>query len=178
MIVHVNSILYDRGKVYLGQGMDFGIRLSCPECWYLVDVMLPEQVVARTVLVCSIDNDVIPVGPSLHSAACDCLSKAVIGCPDPYSAEQLYEKLKAFTLYMPPWQWHEIEAALPLFPKVSGESAQHLFELYGGVVRAVLARGHLPAAYSGLQAALSEASPDKILRQVSSPSRKVGCPDE
>jgi len=94
----------------------------------------------------------------------------------PCSAEQLYEKFKALTLYMPPWQWGEIEAALPLFPGVIKEFAEQLFKQYGGVVRAVLARGHLPAAHSTLQAALSEASPDKILQQVSGPSRKVGRP--
>ena len=76
-------MLCDRGKVYQGQGLDFRTELSSPECWYLVDVTLPEQVVARTILICSIDNDVIPVGPVLHSAACNCLSKAVSGCSNP-----------------------------------------------------------------------------------------------
>lgn len=74
---------------------------------------------------------------------------------------------------MPPWRWDEIEAASPLFPRVPLDKAEQLFKQYGGIARAVLARGHLPAALQAMQSALSEASPDKILRQVSSSSRKV-----
>ena len=68
---------------------------------------------------------------------------------------------------MPPWDWDEIEAASPLFPKVARERAEQLFLQCGGIARAVLTGGHLPAAFKTLQSALSEARPAEILLQVS-----------
>lgn len=124
-------------------------------------------------MISSIDNRVIPVSPFvflLYFLACPELRMF----PEPHiPVAQLFEKYKALTLYMPPWDWDEIEASLPLFPRVTTEQAEQLFKQYGGIARAVLARGHLPAAFKSLQSALSEASPAKILQQVSGPSRKV-----
>lgn len=74
---------------------------------------------------------------------------------------------------MPPWGWDEIEAAVPFFPRVSVKLAEQLFEQYGGIVCAVLAKGHLPAAFQTMHSALCEASPDEILQQVGGLSQKV-----
>lgn len=74
---------------------------------------------------------------------------------------------------MPPWGWDEIEAAVPLFPRVSVKLAEQLFEQYGGIVCAVLARGHLPAAIQTMHSALSQANPDEVFQQVGCSSRKV-----
>ena len=74
---------------------------------------------------------------------------------------------------MPPWHWDKIHAALPLYPRVSMLLAQQFFEQYGGIARAVLLKGDLPAAFHPMQSALTEASPGEIIRQVSGASRKV-----
>lgn len=63
LLSNTNSILCIRDKVYEGKDFDFKTELCNPNCWFLCDVSLPSQVVARTVLVCSIDNGVISVSP-------------------------------------------------------------------------------------------------------------------
>lgn len=86
---------------------------------------------------------------------------------------QDFEKFKARALFMPVWEWSEIEAALEIFPKVTVDAAKELFNKFGGVVRAVLALAHLPRSETALDAALSDASPERILQQTGQPSQKV-----
>lgn len=94
-----------------------------------------------------------------------------------FCAQQRFEKLHALTLYMPPWHWDEVQAAIPVYPHNGKALAEQLFKQYGGIASAVLARGHLPAPFSPLQSALSTANPSPILQQVGGPCRKV-CPPQ
>lgn len=83
---------------------------------------------------------------------------------------QDFEKFKARALFMPVWEWSKIEAAVEIFPRVTVDAAK---ELFAGVVRAVLALAHLPRSETALDAALSDASPERILQQIGQPSQEV-----
>ena len=77
--IHSAAVKHQEHVVHQGEGLpgaecDFRPELSNPDCWYLCDVSLPDQVSARTVLLCSIDNDVISVSAVPYIAACCCLS--------------------------------------------------------------------------------------------------------
>lgn len=106
-----------------------------------------------------------------HDASAD-HARTIVTCSIDNNINQDFEKFKARALFMPVWEWSEIEAAVEVFPKVTVDAAKELFNKFGGVVRAVLALAHLPRSETALDAALSDASPERILQQIGQPSQK------
>ena len=86
---------------------------------------------------------------------------------------QRFEKFKALTLYMPPWCWSEIAAALVVFPEIDTVKAKELYSMYGGIVQAVLGSALSPGSETALEVALSDASPERLLQQVGRAARRV-----
>ena len=44
---------------------------------------------------------------------------------------------------MPPWNWRELQGAMPIYPGVDMDRLHHLYQKWGGSVRWCLANAHL-----------------------------------
>ncbi|RHZ45055.1 hypothetical protein Glove_692g46 [Diversispora epigaea] len=132
-----SPIVFDKKKaffVYKANVLDS--YLINPKVWYIVDDKRPEQVNAKTILVCSPRND--------HYRNFD-------------------KYLETTIRYMPVWSWEEIEKCrIGIFDHLDKVEVESLFSKWGGIPRFTLEKAQEPIQQTFLEEAIARNSNPRL----------------
>ena len=101
--------------------------------------------------------------PNLEAKEKACTSTVLIACWQGIelssnlilSCWQVFLKRGAHELIMPPWDWQELQGAMPIFPGVDLDRLHHLYQKWGGSVRWCLANALLDDNEAHLDAGIA-----------------------
>lgn len=158
------SVAIHRAGAFVGSETSFRAELLDTTTFFLVDEKPPVGAAAHRTLTCSPKHAEQWVGFPVHllflhahvtQGPCCWRPRLVWTGFETLPAGQSFIKHGAIERIMPIWSLQDLEKAAHLYPGVDQTKVQELFDMWGGSVRWVLARGNSPTNKEVLTGAIA-----------------------